>query len=257
MATLSSRITDLTAAVRDKINLMVPRLLPSGGTGGQVLAKNSATNYDTAWTTLSGSGTPVSSLSAISYLDGSELVQVRSGSTDYKATYSQLNAGAFVKLQSDYTLTSTTAGQKLFNHTTNGALILPTGSYTFDCFLYLQSMSGTSGNGAFWLLGAGTAVLDRVVYLALGNDAATLSTPASQTGTWTYNSTLSNTNILSTTTGTMMAARISGIFDVSTAGTIIPSFALQTAASAVVKANSFFQVQRISAAASSSQGNWS
>jgi hypothetical protein len=31
-------------------------LVPSGGTTGQVLAKNSGTNYDTVWTTVSGSG---------------------------------------------------------------------------------------------------------------------------------------------------------------------------------------------------------
>lgn len=49
MATLAARISDLAAAIRDKINLMVPRLLPSGGTAGQFLVKNSSTNYDAAW----------------------------------------------------------------------------------------------------------------------------------------------------------------------------------------------------------------
>ncbi|MDZ7824676.1 MAG: hypothetical protein U5K75_12040 [Ahrensia sp.] len=50
--TLVSRATDLAAAVRDKINLMVPRLLPSGGGTGQVLSKTSATDNDVAWTSL-------------------------------------------------------------------------------------------------------------------------------------------------------------------------------------------------------------
>ena len=56
MATLVSRLGDLTGAVRDKINLMVPRLLPSGGSTGQVLSKTSATNYATQWSTPSGVG---------------------------------------------------------------------------------------------------------------------------------------------------------------------------------------------------------
>lgn len=43
-------------------------LLPTGGTTGQVLAKNSATNYDVAWTTASGGGgTPAGSTGQIQY----------------------------------------------------------------------------------------------------------------------------------------------------------------------------------------------
>lgn len=48
---LADRITALAAAVRDKINLMVPRLIPTGGTTGQVLGKASATNYAMTWVT--------------------------------------------------------------------------------------------------------------------------------------------------------------------------------------------------------------
>ncbi len=49
---LVSRVTDLAVAIRDKINAMMPRLLPSGGTAGQVLRKTSSTNYATGWATL-------------------------------------------------------------------------------------------------------------------------------------------------------------------------------------------------------------
>lgn len=46
---LASGITDLAAAVRDKLNLMTPRLLPPGGTVGQVVKKTGPAAGDTAW----------------------------------------------------------------------------------------------------------------------------------------------------------------------------------------------------------------
>ena len=54
--TLTSRIADLAGAVRDKINLMVPRLIPPGGGSGQVLSKSSATDYAVGWTDAAGGG---------------------------------------------------------------------------------------------------------------------------------------------------------------------------------------------------------
>lgn len=52
MATLAARITALAGAIRDKLNLMTPRLVPAGGTTGQVLAKASATDYALSWTAI-------------------------------------------------------------------------------------------------------------------------------------------------------------------------------------------------------------
>lgn len=46
---LAERVSDLAAAVRDKINLMVPRILPSGGAAGEFLVKASASDYAAAW----------------------------------------------------------------------------------------------------------------------------------------------------------------------------------------------------------------
>lgn len=56
MADLATRISDLTAAIRTKINAMMPRLLPQGGTAGQVLAKVNATDYNVGWVAQSGGG---------------------------------------------------------------------------------------------------------------------------------------------------------------------------------------------------------
>lgn len=49
---LVSRVTDLAVAIRDKINAMMPRLMPSGGTAGQVLRKTAATDYAAGWATM-------------------------------------------------------------------------------------------------------------------------------------------------------------------------------------------------------------
>lgn len=49
MATLASRINSLAAAIRDKINLMTPKLVPAGGTSGQLLAKSSSADHALAW----------------------------------------------------------------------------------------------------------------------------------------------------------------------------------------------------------------
>jgi hypothetical protein len=53
---LASRISDLAAAVRDKINLMVPRLIPPGGTTGQIVTKIGAGNYLFGWADAPASG---------------------------------------------------------------------------------------------------------------------------------------------------------------------------------------------------------
>lgn len=49
---LASRVTDLAVTIRDKINLMVPRLMPAGGSTGQALVKTSGSNYAAGWQTV-------------------------------------------------------------------------------------------------------------------------------------------------------------------------------------------------------------
>jgi hypothetical protein len=55
---LRSRISDLTIAIRDKLNTMSPRLLPEGGADGQILIKKSDADFDTEWTQI-GAWPPV------------------------------------------------------------------------------------------------------------------------------------------------------------------------------------------------------
>lgn len=56
---LSSRIADAFLAVGADIKAILARVLPPGGTAGQVLAKTSAANYAVEWVTPSGSSGPV------------------------------------------------------------------------------------------------------------------------------------------------------------------------------------------------------
>ena len=46
---ISSRIYDLAQAVREKINEMMPRLIPTGGGVGQTLIKKSQNDFDLVW----------------------------------------------------------------------------------------------------------------------------------------------------------------------------------------------------------------
>lgn len=58
--TLIERIADLATAVGHQIrDAVLPRLLPAGGTTGQVLAKTGAADYAAGWSSAGGgSGTP-------------------------------------------------------------------------------------------------------------------------------------------------------------------------------------------------------
>jgi hypothetical protein len=158
--------------------------------------------------------TKISALSASPYLVGSEVVPVvDAGLANEKATIAQINAGALIYLDADYTLTSTTSEQKLFNTTTNGRLTLgETGLYEFDGMLYITGMSATSGNGAFGILGAGTATLAGQLMQAIGNDNTTPTTAAAQGGNWAQDANSFTTNSVTAATGTALAMAVKGIF---------------------------------------------
>lgn len=199
----------------------------------------------------------ISALTAATFLDGSEELPLAQSGANEKANVSQVLGGAFVVLQSAYTLTSTTSSQKLFNSTTNGALTLTTGIYRYEALIQLTSMSATSGNASFSILGAGTATLARQVIHAVGTDNTTTSNPAAQNGTFTVAASVTTANMTSGGTGTALGVEISGIIDVTTAGTIIPSVALFTAAAAIASAGNYFRCYRIGPTATATLGNWS
>lgn len=161
----------------------------------------------------------------------------------------------WMMLTADYTLTSSTAEQQAFNTTTNGRLTLPTGVYSLDCWLYLTTMSATSGSLAFDPVGAGTAVTDRWGYQVLGIDNNNPLSPNTRTGSASVTQ-QSNAAAVTATTGTGAELRASGLFRVSTGGTMIPSVTLFTAAAAVMKAGSYCKFDKIGESSETSVGAW-
>lgn len=159
----------------------------------------------------------------------------------------------WIHLTADYTLTSSTSAQKIFNTTTNGQVALPPGVYEFECFLYLTTMSGTSGNARFTL--GGTATIDRVGFHVTGIDNSNPLNAGTRTGSASV-TTASVASMVSAGTGTGMTSLIEGIFRVSAGGTLIPQISLVTAAAAVVKAGSWFKCRKIGESAQTYNGAW-
>jgi hypothetical protein len=166
-------------------------------------------------------------------------------------------ANAMCVLTADYTLTSQTAAQKLFNASTNGAVTLPVGLYYFEAVIQLTGMSGTSGNARFDF--GGTAVLanPRLVS-AIGMDSTSPATGAAVGGSFVQGGIIATTNIVTAATGTALSVQILGIFAITTAGTVIPQISLTTASAAVVKAGSFILFNQIGASSTDNlRGSWS
>jgi hypothetical protein len=204
--------------------------------------------YTSSGTTLSRTLTSASTGALLS-LSGSAVVYGTLASEDIQEEF-------WIQQNATYTLTSSTAAQKLFNASTNGTLTLPIGTYRYEAFVYLASMSGTSGNGAFGILGAGNATIASALSMATGFDAAIGAGAACGGSYWT--GVTSNAAIVTVATGASLGVTVRGTFRVSAAGTIIPSFTLTTAAAAVVQTNSYFMARRISdSATATTYGPWS
>ena len=154
--------------------------------------------------------------------------------------------------QAAYTLTSQTAAQKLFNATTNGQVTLSAGTYGFDCFFSLSSMSASSGSFGFAL--GGGATFTQYWWADAQKGTATLATAtATQT---TYN-TAANTTLATASTNTVGYTKIGGVIVVSVGGTVIPQVSLGVAAAAVAGAGSYFRIRPIGSTSVGTIGNWS
>jgi len=177
------------------------------------------------------------------------------GSAWAAATPAGGDAPIYGQLAANYTLTSTTATQKLFDWSTNGAVSLPTGRYRFSMMAVITSMSATGGNGTFSLLGAGSATVANVLYQAVGADNNAPLISGQRNGSGSQTETAPGT-LMAAATGTGMLAEITGFFNITVTGTIIPSIALTTAAAAVVEAGSYFECVRLGPTGSNTQGTW-
>jgi hypothetical protein len=162
----------------------------------------------------------------------------------------------FIRADATRTFTSNTAQQAIFTTPAAGALTLETGTYLFEGLIAMTSMSATSGNGKFSLIGAGTATLGSILWQAYGNDVAAEAAAAATGGGWHVIATQTAVNIVTAATGVATCFLVKGTFEVTAGGTIIPSFAQTTAAAAVVSIGSYFKCNRVGSTSVTSVGQW-
>jgi len=158
-----------------------------------------------------------------------------------------------IVLSSANTLTSQTGVQPLFDGgggPAGGALTLPVGTYKFECFYALTSMS-TGTNGSFGFALGGTATKTEGWYASATKSAFTANTLQ---GSWNVGANTALTSPGNTTsTG---YAFIKGHFRITVTGTIVPQVSLGVAAAAVVATNSYFTCNPVGSSSVVSVGNW-
>jgi hypothetical protein len=161
-----------------------------------------------------------------------------------------------IRADSTRTFTSNTSQQAIFTTPTNGRLTLETGTYLFDGIIAMTGMSATSGNGKFSVNSGGTATLGAILWRANGQDVAAESAAAAQGGGWHVIATQTAADVVTAATNTALAFTVEGTFEVTGAGTIVPSFAQTTAAAAVVSVGSYLCFNRIGSTTMTSVGQW-
>lgn len=160
----------------------------------------------------------------------------------------------FIRADATRTFTSNTSSQALFTSPTNGRITLETGLYRIEGLLAFTAMSATSGNLLVNLLGAGTATVGAWLWQAVGADLAS-GTAGAASNSWMVTST-SPASIVTAGTGTALIVNLQGTFEVTGAGTMIPSMTLVTAASAVVSIGSYLMLERMGSTSVVSVGQW-
>jgi hypothetical protein len=229
-------------------------------TTGNVNATIGATTPTTATFTKITTSAGTASVQPILMNAGTNLTTAVAGSVEYDGVVGYMTTTAstrgvwmteqFILQTANYTLTSQTAAQQLFNGSTNGALTLPTGTFEFECQFNLSSMSATSGSFGFAL--GGTATISQ--YWTANATKTAFATPTA--ATISYN-VAANTSLATATTTTTGFAVIQGYITVAGAGTIIPQVSLTVANAALVGPGSFFRIRALGTNAVARVGNWS
>jgi hypothetical protein len=166
----------------------------------------------------------------------------------------------FVARTGAKTMTSNTSLQAIFSGgtggLTNGSLtVTASTSYFFEMSINVSTMSATSGNFGFSILGAGTATFTSAAWHAFGYDNTNQQT-AGNAGTSWQSTAGATGNIITAATGTAASAIVKGIFRINGAGTIIPSIQLTTANAAVIGVNTWFKCYPVGTDTVVSVGNW-
>lgn len=161
----------------------------------------------------------------------------------------------FIRANATRTLPDDTNENAIFNDPSNGTLTLETGTYLFEGILYVTGMDATSGNALIDILGAGTATAAAWLWSARGIDATDPTAAAAQTGSFAITQ-ASVASIVTAGTGTALAITLKGTFEITGAGTIIPSIDQVTAEPAVVNIGSYIAFERIGSTSVVSVGQW-
>jgi hypothetical protein len=159
-----------------------------------------------------------------------------------------------IRADSTRTFTSNTSSQAIFTSPAGGTLTLETGTYLMHGLLVFTAMSATSGNLLFNVLGAGGATLAAQLFVVNGVDAATATAAASGGSHYAANS--SPASVVLAATGTGLGVQMEGTFEVSAAGTIIPSITMVTASASVLSVGSYLIFERIGSQSLVSVGQW-
>jgi len=162
-----------------------------------------------------------------------------------------------IRADTTRTFTSNTTQQAIFTTPANGSITLETGCYMFEGLIAMTAMDGaTGGNGKFSVIGAGTATLGSILWQSFGQDVLAEGVAGAISGGWHIIATQTAANVVATATTSAVSFLVQGTFEVTGAGTIIPSFAQTTAAAAIVSVGSYIQVNRVGSTTLTSIGQW-
>lgn len=161
----------------------------------------------------------------------------------------------FIRADSSRSLPNDTNENAIFNDPSNGRLTLETGTYLVEGIISVSGMSATSGNASIDLLGAGTATCGTWLWTAMGRDNNSTTAAATVTGSFSV-SQQSAASVVTAGTGTALQIMIQGTFEVTSAGTLIPSIDLVTASAATLAAGSYLVFERIGSTSVVSVGQW-
>lgn len=161
----------------------------------------------------------------------------------------------FIRADATRTLPNDANENAVFNSPANGRITLPTGTYKISGNVRISSMSATSGNALFDILGAGTATVASWLWSYYGIDVTDPSAAAANLSAHRVTQDTA-ASMVTATTGTAMAWQFEGTFEVTTAGTLIPSVDQVTAAAAIVSIGSYIKIDRLGDVNAISVGRW-
>lgn len=161
----------------------------------------------------------------------------------------------FIRCNATRTLPNDTNLNAIFNDPANGRLTLETGTYLFRMLAIITAMHATSGNALLNIRGAGTATIAAWLWKLSGLDGTTPSTIADDDAAY-LTTEATAASMVAAQTGTALRVSAEGSFEVTAAGTLIPSIDLVNAAAAVVSIGSYFVCERFGTENVVSVGQW-